>query len=332
MGAVVSSKGIGFCTVLPVPTPIGTIPINFGVGYHWGDSAPKPMLFSCDYSPYAETSPLAARAAANTYAVNLPGGLPSAMFRVRGTGGDPTLRVTDPRGHSITASANAIVLQGADPDTTLVGLRHPLAGRWTITAAPGSVPISEVAVAHGLPALKIKAHVTGHGAQRVLHYRVSALDGRRITFAEHGHGIAHVIGIAHRATGTIRFTPQSGAPKRSIVALVEDANGPGHQLAVASFRSAGFTRLARPGKLRARRARGKLSISWRRVAGASRYEVLVRLSDRSQVFEIVRRPHLVITDPFPGRRGTVTVDALDPTNRRGPARTVKIAAVRAKRR
>ncbi len=331
VGGVVSSNGIGFCGVIPVPFPIfGTIPINIGFGYHWGDSAPKPMLFSCDYTPYAETSPLAARAAAGSYAVKLPGGLPSAMVRVRGAGAAPNLKVVDPHGHSISASANAIVVQGTDPDTTLVGLRHPLGGRWTITAAAGSAPITDVAVAHGLPALNVKARVSGRGTRRMLRYRVTGLEGRRVTFVERGHGIADVIGTARRATGTIRFAPQSGAPARSIVALVEDANGPGHQLAITTFKASGYARPGRPSKVRVRRRHARISIRWRRVPGAVRYEVLVALSDHSRVLRIVRRTHVVLADPMPKRRGTVLIGAIGANGDRGPARTVRIAAVRAR--
>jgi hypothetical protein len=48
------------------------------------------MIFSCDFTPYEEASPLAGHTAANNFAVNLPGGLPSAMFRVRGWAQSPT--------------------------------------------------------------------------------------------------------------------------------------------------------------------------------------------------------------------------------------------------
>ncbi len=331
VSAVVSTKGIGFCTVIPVPTPVGTIPVEAGIGYHWGDKTPDFMVFSCDTKPYAEVSPLAARAAANSYSVRLPAGLPSAMFRVRGAGAAPQLSVTDPHGHNITGSTNALVLQGTDPTTTLVGIRHPLAGRWTITAAPGSAPITDVAVAQGLPALKVKGQVTGGGSRRVLHYRISALDGRRVSFVERGRGIARVIGVARRAVGRITFSPQPGAPKRSIVALVEGINGPGRQIAVATFRGPRVSAPARPSKLRVRRSHGKISISWRRVPGAARYEVLLNLSDHTQLFRIVRRAHIVLADPFPSKRGTVLVDALSAFNSRGPGRTARFAAVRAKR-
>ncbi len=333
VGGVVSSKGIGFCTVIPVPFPVvGTIAVPFGIGYHWGASSPDPMIFSCDYSPYAETSPLAGRAAAGSYAVRLPKGLPSAMFRVRGVGGDPELNVTDPRGQDINSSGNAFVVQDTNANTTLVALRHPRAGRWTITATPGSPAISDVAVAHGLPRLKAKARVTGRGTRRVLHYRLSALDGRHVTFVERGTGVAHVIGAAHSGAGTIHFTPEQGRGRRLIVGLVDGAAGPARQITVTSFTAPGFTRLSRPSKIHVRRRHGRITVTWKAVAGAARYEVLVRLSDGSQVFLIARRAHAVLGDPFPSKVGTVMVDALTRDNQRGRARTVRIKPVRGRHR
>jgi hypothetical protein len=62
-----------------------------------------------------------------------------------------------------------------------------------------------------------------------------------------------------------------------------------------------------------------------------RYELLVRLSDRSQVFRLVRRTHVALADPSPKPRGTVLVGAIGPSGDPGPARSVRIAAVRTKR-
>ena len=91
VSAVVSTKGIGSDRI-PVPTPVGTIPVEAGIGYHWGDKTPDFMVFSCDTKPYAEVSPLAARAAANSYSVRLPAGLPSAMFASAGRAPHPAQR------------------------------------------------------------------------------------------------------------------------------------------------------------------------------------------------------------------------------------------------
>ena len=343
VGGVVSSKGFGFCGVLPVPFPVfGTIPVPIGLGYRYGDASPKPMIFSCDYTPYEEASPLAGHTAAastraghiaaNAFAVNLPAGLPSAMFRVRGLGAAPDVTVSDPAGHNVTASGDVLTIQGSEPDTTLVGVRHPAGGRWTVTAAPGSVPITDVASAHGLPPIGLHGRVTDRGHRRVLHYRLTALHGRSVTFVERGPGVARVLGVAHRARGKIVFTPQEGRhERRSIVALINGAAGPARQVTVTFFSAPGPVRLGRPTRLRASRLHGLIRVSWRRVAGASRYEILVRLVDNSQIFRVVRGPRALLTDPFPAKRGTVLVDALAASGERGAARTIRIKAVRGKR-
>jgi hypothetical protein len=66
------------------------------------------------------------------------------------------------------------------------------------------------------------------------------------------------------------------------------------------------------------------------VPGATRYEVLVSLADRSQVFRVVRQPHAVLTDPFPSKPGTVSVDALDLAATRGPVSSVNLRPVPSK--
>jgi hypothetical protein len=78
-----------------------------------------------------------------------------------------------------------------------------------------------------------------------------------------------------------------------------------------------------------RRRGGNITISWARVAGASRYEVLVKLADGSQTFRVVRGTRVTLPDALPGERGTVSVDALGLDGTRGSARTTKLAPVRA---
>ena len=68
-GAVVSSKGIGFCTIVPLPVPFdGTIPGEGGRRLHVGRRRSTSMVLSCDTGPYKEARPSAAphrRAAAS---------------------------------------------------------------------------------------------------------------------------------------------------------------------------------------------------------------------------------------------------------------------------
>jgi uncharacterized delta-60 repeat protein len=333
VGAVVSSRGFGFCGIVPVPFPIfGTIPVTVGAGYHWGDGGPKLMIFSCDYGPYAEASPLAhtsAAAAAGSYTVNLPNGLPAAMFQVRGLGGDPDVTVTDPHGHDAFATADALSLNGADPNTTTVALRHPLGGRWTITPKAGSVAIAGVASANALPPVALKATVSGSGHRRVLHYRLNPASGRTVTFVEHGPDTVHVLGVAHGRAGQITFSPGTGRRgRRTIAALVDQAGAPAGDVKIASYSAPGPGQPGRPGRVRATRRRGAIRVSWRSVPGATRYEVLVKLADHSQVFRVVRRTHVTIVDPAARTRGRVLVDAIGLDGGRGRVRTVSLPRAR----
>jgi uncharacterized delta-60 repeat protein len=332
VGAVVSSRGIGFCGTVRVPLGPVAIPVQIGAGYRWGDSAPQLMLFKCDFSGYRERSPFAARDAATGYRVMLPRGLPAEMFRVRGTGGTPSLVITDPHGQDITKSGDAITVEDTEPNTVLVGLRHPAAGTWTITAAAGSVPIADVASADGLPDPGITARVTGVGRRRVLHYRYTPVTGRKVTFVERGRDASRVLGNARGRSGTIAFTPGPGRGKHMVIAQLSQDGTPMRDLRVATFTAPGPVALTRPAHVRAARRRGTIRVSWRAVAGARLYEVLVQLADGSREFRVVSRPHVTIPDPLPSRRGSVSVDALSIDSVRGRATTVRLAPVRARRR
>jgi uncharacterized delta-60 repeat protein len=331
VGGVVSSKGIGFCGVIPIPFPvIGTIPVPFGVGYKWGGS-PDPMFFSCDYTPYEEKSKFARVAATppGGASVTLAGGLPAAMIRLVGQGGAPEVSVTDPKGNDITKSGDALIVQGTDPDTTLVAFRHPLAGAYTITPQPGSPAIASVATATGLPPLNLKASVGGAGQHRVLRYKLAPAAGRIVKFVERGPGLSRVLGAAKDARGTIRFTPATGSRgQRTIVALIEEAGAPSSEVKAASYTASATPLPGRPRSVAGRRRGGKISISWSRVAGASRYEVLVKLADGSQTFRVVRGTRASLPDAFAGERGTLSVDALRLDGTRGPARSTKLTPVR----
>jgi hypothetical protein len=332
VGAVVSSRGIGFCGVVPVPFPFHTIAVPIGAGYHWGDSFPKLMIFSCDYSGYRERSPFAAHDAATGYRVRLPRGVPAEMFRVRGSGGTPALVITDPHGQDITKSADAITVEDTEPNTVLVGLRHPAAGNWTIAPAAGSVPIAAVATADGLPDPGITARVTGSGRRRVLHYRYTPVAGRTIVFAERGRDSSRVLGTAHGRTGQIVFAPGPGRGRHTIVAQFSQSGTPTRDVKIASYAAAGPVAPGRPSHVRATRRKGGIQVSWRGVPGAIRYEVLVQLSDGSKEFRVLRGTHITVPDASPRVRGGVSVDALSVDMLRSRAATVSLRPVSARRR
>jgi hypothetical protein len=286
------------------------------------------MIFSCDYTPYAETSPLAHTSAASGYGVNLPPRLTSAMFRVKGQGGVPDVTVIDPKGHPISASADAITLQGSEPDTTLIALRHPVAGRWTITPTASSVPIAAVETADGIAAVALKSSVATSGSRRVLRYHFHAAKGRTVTFVERGPDTSRVLGTAHGSSGTITFTPGPGrGGRRSIIAQVEQDGAPTKDIKVGSYSAPRPGQPGRPVGVRAQRRRGTVRVSWHRVRGAVRYEVLIKLADGSQVFRVVRATHITVPDPIASRRGIVSVDALAVDGIRGKVASVQITKV-----
>ena len=335
VGGTVSSKGIGFCGVVGIPFgPFGTIPVSVGAGYTWGGKVSL-MVFSCDYGPYEAKSRFArvAAAPAGGASVTLSSGLPAAMIKLVGQGGSPQVTVTDPQGKDIQDTGDAMSIEGTEPNTTLIALRHPSAGAYTVTPQPGSPAIAEVTTAKGLPTLDLKARVTGAGQARVLHYKLAAAQGRTVRFVEQGSGVARKVGVAKGAHGTIRFTPAAGTPgRRTIVALVEEAGAPASEVKAATYPWSGTPRPARPRSVSARRQKGKIGVTWARVTGASRYEVLVKLADGSQTFRVVRGTRVTLPDSFAAKRGAVSVDALSLEGTRGPARTARLAAVRARRR
>jgi uncharacterized delta-60 repeat protein len=325
VGGVVSSKGLGFCGVVPVPFPVfGTIPVTVGAGYKWGARTPDFMVFSCDYTPYAETSKLAHKSQASQgTTVTLPKGLPSAMFRVHGQGAAPDLQVTGPDGKDPFETEDALSV--ADGENTVIALRNPAGGKWTLTPKDGSAPITDVATAKGLEPLALKTSVTGTGSKRVLHYKMNPGGGRSVRFVERGRDTSRIIGTADDKSGTIAFTPGPGpAGTRSIIGEVVQGGAPSRNARTTTYKAPKPKGPGRPRRVRVRRSGGKLRISWPKVKGAKRYEVLVRLSDRSSVFRVVRGTHVKLKDPFPAKRGTVAVDVVLPDGTRGKPRSAKL--------
>ena len=104
---------------------------------------------------------------------------------------------------------------------TYVVVKHPAAGTWTLTNL-GPVPIRQIREAYGLPKPVVHAHVSGRGQARTLSWQLVRSPVRRCEFAEYGTDVRHLITTTAKATGKVRFTPQTGpAGRRRIVAIVE---------------------------------------------------------------------------------------------------------------
>ncbi|MDE3070298.1 MAG: hypothetical protein KGJ43_06185, partial [Acidobacteriota bacterium] len=338
-GAVVSSKGIAFCGTVLVPAPIvGTVPVPIVVGYRWGDGLPSiTPSFSCNMGDYQVASSHAARASGPP-GFSLPSRLAAATVRLTGSGGAPNAVLSGPGGLRVSTlgapqRSDVVVVHIPGAQETLIALRRPPAGRWTVSVAPGSTPIADVAVAPSLPAPKIRVRVTERGRRRTLRYRMVAGPGRTVSFAERAPGVYRPLGAAHGAHGRIVFTPAPGrSGRREILALISQGGLPVARAVVGSFQAPSRGRLRATRHLRARRTGTGLAVSWRGVPGSWRYAATLTLDDGRRELLLSRGPHVTFTAVSPTAGGRVQVVALAADGRRGRAAGVAFAPARRRSR
>jgi uncharacterized delta-60 repeat protein len=333
----VSSEGIGACGSFFGITGGFTLP--------WHGSVSIEGPFSCSYGSIQvvvqrsrSVDDALARVAqpSGAVAVRLAGGAPSTMMYVKGNGGPPLLSLAGPGGAHLSETSSGAGVHTSDlviwpepkADETIVAIKNPTAGEWTLSPLAGSPAISGVSYANGLPPAKISAHVSGGPSQRVLHYRVRLRQGQTVMFAERGREVFHTIGRARGASGTIRFTPASGpAGRRTIVALVSLANGPAPDVVAGSYTAPPPPRAGRPSPLAVSR-HGKVTVSWGPAANAARYLLVVSLSDgRRLVYpEPAVRRRVTIADVPLGDSGAISVTATTALGEIGPAATATLAS------
>ena len=144
-------------------------------GYHVGAGATWDLDFDaftgCDLKPYRAEKPGRRRvhAAAELSRTRLPEGLPSAAWEVTGEGAPPNVTLTGPGGESVTVTREAPVVENdrfyaqlREDGTAFVLTNEPAAGVWTLSD-DGTVPVTRVREARGLPAASATASVSGRG-------------------------------------------------------------------------------------------------------------------------------------------------------------------------
>jgi PKD repeat protein len=334
-GGVVSSHGIGVCApVLPF--------VNVTIGYVWGDG-PKFGLFSCDLGDFEEPNARAADLggrgrAASTPAVTLPGRLDAATIRLTGASVTPDAVLTTPGGTTFstagtTPSKDIVVVHIPGAHETLIGLRHPHAGRWSIAPAPGSAAITSVAVAKSLPAPHIVGHISRHGRHATLRYRLTTAPGRKVTFEERGTATAQMIGTARGNHGSIAFTPGNGpAGRRHIVALISQNGAPVRDVVIATYAAPGPLRVATPKRVRASRRGSALRISWARVPGAAAYATTISFSNGYHEMLYSRHARVTFIGAETALRGRVRVLALGKNGTRSSLGAARFKPPQARRR
>jgi hypothetical protein len=301
-----------------------------GAVYHWGDSPfdIEGSLTSCYISEIVDLPPgarrrgaHAAQAGARTFTV--AAGERGETLKVTGSGGAPSVTLVDPSGATVTPAAAsdkaAPVIASSDPNApvTLVGLRKPKAGTWTIQEAPGSPAIASVGRGVALAKPKVTAKVSGKGRARRLTYNVSGPPGLQVTFAEVAKGGDHVIGVAKGSGGTLRFAPSDGrGGRRAIVADIA-VNGVGFERrTVGHYTAPGPLRPGRPGKPHIRRRGTTVKVSFGAARGAKTYAVTVA-ADRGRRMVVVAKRRATFTQIHKGGRVRVTVRGVSAAGRRG---------------
>jgi hypothetical protein len=181
-----------------------------------------------------------------------------------------------------------------------------------VAALPGSAAITRLATRQGLPSTHVSARVRGHGASRRLVYRVAPVPGQTVTFFEQGRTVAREIGVARGPSGSLPFPKGHGtAGRRDIFATIAQNGMPRRRLHVASYTAPRPPSVAKPAKLRARVARGRLSLSWSRARGAARYRLALKTGDGRVRTLTTRRTTISVphTATFSARARLVAVAA-----------------------
>jgi hypothetical protein len=348
---VLSNKGMAVCGSIKVlfarlaggvgvRFPAGRLPLGFP------ELIANLVLFTgCDLSSFEVLPSQLVRSAnvaqAGTTTVDLepePGDV--TVLSLEGAGGAPHVTLRSPSGkvYDFTHATEPVTTADSmgtiiDPeDRTVVMLHKPQAGRWTIQSAPGSPTVVRVRSAGILPAPQVSARVTGHGAHRALHYRVSRIAGQVVVLEEQAEGgLKRLATVRDGGSGTVPFTVgETRSPKRTIMAEVVQDGMPRKRIEVAHFVAAN-PRLRAP-RVRLVRRGAKVLARWTRVPLAARYGVVVRTSDGGVTGYDVGAKHRRLLVPAVGKRhgARVSVRAQTPAGRRGPAGVGRLAKPRAK--
>ena len=256
--------------------------------------------------------------------VNVKEGDPSLAVQLDGADGAPRVRVTTPDGKTFESTPGARRrLDRGDPDPALraaedarsSACRTPSPGRTRSRSSPGSPAITKTTEAEDPPrgagstrvsasrAPRPRPHragagrrVAAAGARRTLSYNIRSRPGQRVTFVEVGLGGRRVIGTTRGGRGKLTFTPAPGRDKRRIEAQFSLAGLRGGDADHRALHPA-VAALGRPARVRVTRRGGSLQVSWPRVAGATRYDVVVTTRVRRTAQQAHRRG-----DDHAGRR------------------------------
>lgn len=345
---VISSIGVSACGDIDIgfDLPFGGphVAINVSVGgqylYHGGANY---FVYGCDTrvgthvaaASAARAAPGRARASAAASALHaqLTGGIAMTILAIGGQDGAPTVHLLGPKGEQVndagadvTGSGHAyLIAHVKQGKVTYVYLPRASAGLWTITATPGSTPLTQATVNIQIPRPQILPSISGSAHDRRLHYKISPQVGQTVQFIERGQGGGESpIGTARGNQGTLSFHPGPGpAGKRTIFALVNQDGHPRSVLKVGSYNAPPPIVPARVGGLTLRRHGTSLLASWRGAANATGYAITIRTGDHRETTANLGASARSYSLPefFPLDSATVSIHATDRLGKPGPETT-----------
>jgi len=325
--ALVSNLGIAAC--------VEVLGEGVGVGSHWGEDFDA--FTGCDLGPWRPVKPTAETATSAQH-FQIPAGLPSLAWSINGAGGQPPdVTVNGPGGEEVAVTraspyvSNAHFFAGeAVNGETYVVVKSPPAGNWTISTS-GSVPITGIRQANGLPKPSVTASVTGKGRARELRWHLKPEAGQVARFAEIGKDVRRVIGSTSSAHGSLHFTPADApAGVRKIEAIVEQDGHPRTTLPLTSYRAPGPPTPGRTRSLALTRKGTTVTVRWAVRPAGFRHAVYLTTSDGRKLLRLVPANRRSVS--VSGIAATVSVAAsvtsLSPGNRKGSAAHATLRGVR----
>ncbi len=301
-----------------------------------------------DGAPAGGSAPVrvsAAGAGGGTFA--LPGGTLGQELRITSSSGTPVVTLSGPggqtyttpstAGHLVTVPGQFMSAVAPDPHQVLVLLRHPKGGTWHVTPVSGGPAIASIEFAEDVAPATVKVRVRrGHRQKWSLSYKIGHyIAGTKVRFVERGSDSTHVLGTVGGAKGTLSFSPQEalGRSRKIYAYLLNGEGATMRELTVGRYTAPGAFRPGRPRNVRIVRHGTSASITWRPVAGARQYKIVVRGSDgRLETF--FRKPRnrsaqLLNVLPFESFSATVTAEG-GPNMLPGPKATAKLAPLKIK--
>jgi hypothetical protein len=343
--AAVSNVGFAACASIDPPDFIPGGPITGGLAVKWDEINPavlySPILLTaelveaitipCNTSGYRvpppRPRPRGPQKGVGGQSFAIDAGLPTATVLVKGTGGAPQVTVTGPSGETVSGtnpSAAGYVVQVAGADAAWVVLNKPAGGTWTVSSATGSPAIGEVLVSNGLPAAK----VSGNVKRGRISYRIRNLgEGRTVSFRESGRFGTHVLGSVDKKRGTLRFKPAGGAGgKRKVIAQVERDGLITDQFPIGTYRAPNPPKPGPVDRLRAKRGKRTLAVSFRPANGSARTQVTIKGSggERLAAFATGRQKRVRFDGLKWAKRLVVKVRGVSEDGRRGPVSRLRV--------